>query len=88
VIGVALLVARMTDPPRIIVIAGTAFVLSFLYQGLLVALLALTAGIGIPSLQPAQMTLSAIIVAAIAAITAVVTRSLTLRFGTSERTDW
>jgi len=87
-IGVALLVARMTEPPRIIVIAGTAFVLSFVYQGLLVALLALTAGIGIPSLQPAQMTLSAIIVSAIAAVTAVVTRSLTLRFGTSERTDW
>ena len=48
-IGIALLVARVTDPPRIIVIAGTAFVLSFLYQALLIALLALTAGIGIPS---------------------------------------
>ena len=87
-IGAALLVARMTEPPRLIVIAATAFVLSFLYQALLIALLALTAGIGIPSLQPAPLTISALIVAGIATLTAVVTRSLTLRFGTSERTDW
>ena len=83
-----MLVARVTEPPRLIVIAATAFVLSFLYQALLIALLALTAGIGIPSLQPAPLTISALIVAGIATLTAVVTRSLTLRFGTSERTDW
>ena len=87
-IGAALLVARVTEPPRIIVIAATAFVISFLYQAILIALLALTAGIGIPSLQPAPLTISAIIVAAVAALTAFVTRSLMLRFGTSERTDW
>ncbi len=87
-IGAALLVARVTEPPRLIVIAGTAFVLSFLYQAVLIVLLALTAGIAIPSLQPASMTISALLVAAIATLTAVVARSLTLRFGTTERTDW
>ena len=87
-IGAALLVARVTEPPRIIVIAATAFVLSFLYQAVLIAMLALTAGIGMPDLQPAPLTIAAILAAAIAALTAFVTRSLMLRFGTSERTDW
>jgi rod shape-determining protein MreD len=86
--GLALLVARVTEPPRIIVIAATAFVLSFMYQAVLLALLAVTAGISMPSLQPAQLSVSAILAAAIAGATAWVARSLTLRFGTSERSDW
>lgn len=87
-IGAALLVARVADPPRIIVICATAFCLSFLYQALLIALLALTAGVAIPGLQPTSLTMSAGIAAGIAAATAWVTRSLTLRFGATERTDW
>ena len=87
-IGAALLVARVTEPPRIVIIAATGFLLTFVYQAVLISLLALTAGIGIPSLQPAPLTISALLVAAIAAATALVIRSLMLRFGTSERTDW
>ena len=87
-IGIALLVARVTDPPRIIVIAGTAFGLSWLYQVLLIALLALTAGIGIPALAPTTLAISAVAAAIIAAVTAWATRSLILRFGSAERTDW
>ncbi len=87
-IGVALLVARATEPPRIVIIAATAFVLSWSYQVVLVGLLAITTGIEIPSPQPAPMTVSAVMAAGIAAATAWVARSLTLRFGASERTDW
>ena len=47
-VGAALLVARVTAPPRLIVIAATAFGVSWLYQVLLIALLALTAGIAHP----------------------------------------
>jgi len=86
--GLALLVARVTEPPRIIVIAATAFVLSFMYQAVLLGLLAVTAGISMPSLQPAQLSVSAVLAAVIAGATAWVVRSLTLRFGSSERTDW
>src|SRR3954471_24974009 len=60
-IGLALLVARVTEPPRIIVIAGTALVLSCMYQAVLLALLAVTAGISMPSLQPAQVAVSAVL---------------------------
>jgi rod shape-determining protein MreD len=87
-IGIALLVARVTDPPRTVVIAATAFGVSWLYQALLIALLALTAGIGIPELAPTTFTISAIVAAVIAAVTAWATRSLILRFGSAERTDW
>ncbi len=87
-IGIALLVARATDPPRIVVIAATAFALSWFYQAFLIGLLAITAGISIPSLQPTTLTVSAVLAAAIAAATAWVARSLQLRFGASERTDW
>ncbi|MCY7418799.1 MAG: rod shape-determining protein MreD [Chloroflexi bacterium] len=86
--GLALLVARVTEPPRIIVIAASAFVLSFMYQAVLLGLLAVTAGISMPSLQPAQLSVSAVLAAVIAGATAWVVRSLTLRFGSSERTDW
>ncbi len=86
--GLALLMARVMEPPRIIVIAATAFVLSFTYQAALLGLLAVTAGISMPSLQPAQMSVSAVLAAVIAGATAWVVRSLTLRFGSAERTDW
>ncbi len=86
--GLALLVARVTEPPRSIVIAATAFVLSFMYQAVLLGLLAVTAGISMPSLPPAQLSVSAVLAAVIAGAAAWVVRSLTLRFGSSERTDW
>jgi len=87
-VGAALLVARVADPPRLLVIAATAFALSFVFHALLIALLALTAGVGIPEWQATSLAVAALIAAAIAAATAWATRSLTLRFGASERTDW
>ncbi len=87
-IGAALLVARVTEPPRIVVITATAVVLSFLYQALLIAILALSAGIGIPALEPSALSVSAIIAGLIAAATAWLARSFMLRFSSTERADW
>lgn len=88
VVGVALLVARAADPPRLLVIGLTAFALSWVFQALLIVILALTAGIDIPTLQPATMAIAATIAAGIAVATAWTVRSLALRFGAVERTDW
>jgi rod shape-determining protein MreD len=86
--AVALLVARAMWPPRILVIAATAVVLTPLYQGLMLAALVLTADVSasIPSLT--DLAVVALINGAIAALGVVVVRAIDLRFGDRERLAW
>ena len=86
--GICLLVARATEPPRLIVIALTTFALSFVYQALLLVLLALTAGVAIGSWPLASFAIIGLLNALIATVTAWVIRALLLRFGPAERADW
>jgi rod shape-determining protein MreD len=88
VTGVALLVARATEPPRLIVIALTTFALSFVYQALLLMLLALTTGIAIGSWPLPSFALIGLLNALIAILSAWLMRALLLRFGPAERADW
>jgi len=87
-VGVALLVARVVESPRLLVIGATAFAITFLYEGLLTAILALAAGIDIGGLSVASWALVAFVSGLIAVTAAWVIRSLLLRFGTFERVDW
>ena len=80
--------ARATEPPRLIVIALTTFALSFVYQALLLVLLALTAGVAIGSWPLTSFAIIGLLNALIATVTAWVIRALLLRFGPTERADW
>jgi rod shape-determining protein MreD len=88
VTGLALLVARATEPPRLMVIAITTFALSFVYQALLLLLLALTAGIAIGAWPLTSFAFIGLLNALVATVAAWVMRAVLLRFGPSERVDW
>ncbi len=87
-VGAALVVSRVVETPRLLVIGAIAFVLTFLYEGFLMALLSLSSGIPMGALSLATWTASAFVSGLIAIITGWVIRSLLLRFGTFERVDW
>jgi len=88
VTAAALLVARATWPPRFVVIAATAFVLTLAYQVILLGLLALTSDVAFAGLSLTDLVLIGISNLAIAAVTVVAVRALELRFGEPERMAW
>jgi rod shape-determining protein MreD len=87
VTGIALVVARITGIPRLLVIGITAFGLSFVYQALVLALLALTRGIGVSSVSIGFLALTAVLNTIVAVVTALILRALLLRFA-ADRVDW
>jgi hypothetical protein len=88
VTAVALLVARVTWPPRLVVIAATSFGLSFVYQVLLLGLLALTENVAFLGLSFTDLVLVGLLDAVITAVAVVVVRAIDLRFGERERLAW
>jgi hypothetical protein len=87
-VGVSLVVARVVESPRPLVIGATAFAVTFQYDGLQTSILALASGVGIGTLSLASWVAVAVMSGVIASLTAWVIRSLLLRFGTFERVDW
>ncbi len=87
-VGVALLVARVVESPRLLVVGITAFAITFLYEGLLTAILAVASGVDIGGMALASWAMGALMSGVIAVIAAWIIRSLLLRFGTIERVDW
>jgi len=88
VTALALLVARAAWPPRIAVVAGTTFALTFVYQLLLLAVLALTVAVSVAGLALTSLVLIGLANTIIAAISVVAVRALDLRFGEPERMAW
>jgi rod shape-determining protein MreD len=88
VTGVALLVARTLWPPRLIAIAGTAFVLSFAYQLMGLGLLSFTSGIGLGSVSLPDLVAIGVLNAILAGVAVPIIRALDLRFGETERLAW
>lgn len=86
--AVALLVARATWPPRLAIVGGTAFVLTIPYQLMLLALLALTAGVVLAGLSVMDVVLIGILNALVAGVSVLAVRALDLRFGEPERLAW
>lgn len=87
-VGLSMVVARVVETPRLLVIGATAFAVTYLYEGLLMIILALASGVDIGTLSLASWTAVAVVSGVVAAITAWVIRSLLLRFGPFERVDW
>ena len=84
----ALTIARVLWPPRLAFIGGTAFVLTFAYQLMVLALLALSSGVAFSGLSLSELLFIGILNAAVAGVTAVAVRALDLRFGEPERLAW
>jgi rod shape-determining protein MreD len=87
-VGAALVVARVVESPRLLVIGATACVVTLVYEGLLTAILGLAASIEVGTLSVASWAMVALVSGVIAVAAAWVIRSLLLRFGTFERVDW
>jgi rod shape-determining protein MreD len=88
VIGLAALVARVMGTPRVVTVALVAFALSWVYQAVVFAILAVTAGIG-PAPIPAQtFFVIALLDLGVAAIAVLAARALLRRFGATERVEW
>ena len=87
-VGAALVVAHIVETPRLLVVGLTGFAVTYLYEGLLLGILALAAGVAIDTLSLTSWTAVAVVSGVVAAVTAWVIRSLMLRFGTLERVDW
>jgi rod shape-determining protein MreD len=88
VAAMALVVARALWPPRLAFVSITAFVLTFAYQAMLLALLAVTAAVAISGWSLPEVVASGALNAATALVAAVVVRALDLRFGEPERLAW
>jgi rod shape-determining protein MreD len=88
VTGVALLVARAVWPPRLMVIAGTSFALTVIFQILLLGLLSITADVGLAGLSLPDVMLSGLLNLCITAVSVVAVRAIDLRFGEPERLAW
>ena len=88
VVAAALLVGRVLWPPRLLVVAGTAFVLTFAYQAIILTLLALVEGLAPAGISLADMALIGLLNAIIAGVAVPVLRALDLRFGEPERLAW
>ena len=87
-VAIALLVARVVWPPRLLVVAATTFVLAFAYHAIGLALLAFNDGVGLGGLSLPEIAAIALVDGAIAGLSVPVIRAVDLRFGESERLAW
>jgi rod shape-determining protein MreD len=88
VTGLALLVARVIGPARVLTVVIAVFVLTFVYEALLLAVLALTSGVGLAPVPVGSFLPRAVLNGALACAAAWGVRALSLRFGATERADW
>ena len=86
--GAALLIARVSDMPRLTTIALTVIILTFLYQALLMLLIAVTTGAPLQSLTVLSYAFIGLMNAAIAVTAAWCARGLMDRFGREGRVAW
>jgi rod shape-determining protein MreD len=87
-VGASLVVARVVETPRLVVVGVTAAAVTFLYEGLLLAILDVASGVGLGAAPLASWTVVALVSGVIAMLTTWAIRSLLLRFGAFERVDW
>ncbi len=85
VTGAAILVARLSEVPRLPIIALTVFILTFLYQALLMLLLAVTTGSAIQPITVLSYAFIALMNTGIAVVAAWLVMSLERRLGVDGR---
>jgi hypothetical protein len=86
--GAAYLLARAADVPGPLLIGLITFVIAFVYQAMLMILLATTTGTAMQPLNAPVFAAIAIIDAVIAVIAAWVAGALEQRFGRADRLTW
>lgn len=86
--GAALLLARAADVPGTLLIGLITFVIAFVYQAMLMILLAATTGTAMQPLNAPVFAAIAIIDAVIAVIAAWTAGALEQRFGRADRLSW
>ena len=88
VAGLGIVVARVLGPTRITVTVLTVFALTWVFQTVILVVLAVTSGVAIPAAPLPEFLPIAVFNAAIAVVAALVTRWALLRFGPADRIDW
>ena len=88
VVGLALLIARTTWPPRLSIIAMSVLALSLVYQVLLLLVLGVTSGVSWAGISVADLVLTALLNVIVVVPAVLVVRALDLRFGEPERVAW
>lgn len=86
--GTALLAGRFVEPPRPGFVAIVAVALSFLFQALVMVLLAATTGSAVHPVAIGPSLAIALLTGATAGVGASAMRAVSLRFGRMERMDW
>lgn len=88
VVGAALLLARAVDAPGSALIAILTVVLTFVYQGILMVLLAVTSGTEMQPLNAPVFAAIGIVNAVMAVFAAAIIRRVSQRFGRVDRLTW
>lgn len=88
VTGMAALIARFTGTPRLLTVSVVTFALGWLFQALLMAILAATAGVGLTRIPLETFLFIAVLDTVVAVVATLAIRTLLRRFGPVERLDW
>jgi rod shape-determining protein MreD len=86
--GLAMLVARVTSPRRMVTILAAVLVLGLLHQFLVLGLMAMGDGVGIGDVPYPALALGAALNLVLAVPAVLALRALELRFGDMERAEW
>lgn len=88
VTGLAALVSRLARSPRSVTVGLATFVLSWPFQALLVAILGITAGIGLAAIPVQLFLIIALMNGVLALVAAHIAQALYRRFGGVEGFEW
>ncbi|MEO7117928.1 MAG: rod shape-determining protein MreD, partial [Candidatus Limnocylindrales bacterium] len=88
VIGLATLAGRITRNPRTVTVIAAVLALTWVFQVLLLAILAATGGIALVELPTGRILIIAIVNVALALLVLALQRALFARFRSPERIEW
>jgi rod shape-determining protein MreD len=82
--GGGLVIARITQPPRVLTVVVTVLALTFLYHALLAVVLAATEGVSLAGFSFAAAAVTALLNAILAAVAGRLIHGLSMRFSPAE----
>lgn len=88
VVGTAALISRLTGSPRSLTVGVATFVLTWLFQAVLLAILNVTAGVGTAGIPMQTLLIISALNCVIAVLAVHATRIAYRRFGAAERVEW
>ncbi len=88
VTGMAALLSRVTGAPRALTVGSAAFVLTWLFQAVLLAILSATAGLAMVSVPIESFLVIALMNGVLAVLAVIAIRAAYRRFGSAERVEW